>query len=82
MKNTDVVTDGGIKLIKCIKVGDSVYDIHNNKIKVINNIKSNKTNKFIKIQQHAFGNNIPNKDLFITSGHPVLINGIETQPTK
>lgn len=53
-----------------------VYDITNKKfISVKHNIIANPTNRFMVIKQNSLGENLPNQDLFITSGHRILYKG-------
>ena len=61
--------------IKDIKSGDMVVNYSGNLVPVLFNICSGETDKFVKISKNAIGTNKPNRDIYITKGHPVLTNG-------
>jgi hypothetical protein len=62
--------------------GDIVINSNGNQITVLKNISGTQTNKFIKISKNALSPKVPEDDLYITKGHPVLVDGIETPVEK
>lgn len=76
---TLIRTTNGIKPIEEIKENDIVFDKDENEVKVIYNIKYLPQTQFIKISKNALSNNLPENDLYIRKGHPVIINGEEVE---
>ena len=72
--NTSILTDKGNVKITDLKRGDLIKTLKGFKplAKLIKNIHV-KT-KFVKFPKNCFGDNIPNQDLHITTGHPVYFN--------
>jgi len=57
-----------------------VYSVNDQKFIPIKSIvTSGPYNRFMLIQKDALGKNQPNKDFYVTSGHNLMINGIETK---
>jgi len=57
-----------------------VYSISQNKfIPIKLNTITGPTNRFRLIKKDAFGENQPNQDFYITSGHTIMYNGIPTK---
>ena len=53
-----------------------VYDIKtSNFVNILYNIISGTTTRFVKIPKDIVAKNIPNKDIFITSGHDIIFEG-------
>jgi len=79
-----VDTDKGPVCIKDIssKLNYKVKDIHGNYIPLKYIIRTNKTNKFIRLSKNSIGNNIPDQDLYIKHNHPIFINNEEVLPIK
>lgn len=65
--------------LKDIKANDQVIDVNGHPIKVNCNISCGHFHKYIKISKDALGDNQPSQDLYITYGHPLLINGQEIE---
>lgn len=60
--------------------GTLVYDLTNKKfIPVLRNVITGPANRMMKIPKNSLGTNQPFEDFYITSGHPILINGIPTK---
>jgi hypothetical protein len=74
---TLVTTPNGKKMIKDVKKGDYVIDVHGNSVKVTFNIKSTASKKFVKIPSGSLSASCPDKDLLIRPDHPVLVDGKE-----
>ena len=69
------------KPISEIRSGDYVINHDGTPIRVVNNAKLHSKNEFFKISPNAYGQNLPNSELYITKQHPILLNGVETLPT-
>ncbi len=78
--DTLVKTVAGNKKISQIRKGNQIIDLHGNPLKVNFNIKCKKTYRFIKLPKHSLGRAQPSMDTYIVKGHPIQINGQETQP--
>jgi hypothetical protein len=72
-----VKTKRGDIMIKNVIHSDTVFKSDGSEIDVQYNIKFISTKKFVKINQNALGENIPNQDIFITGEHPISINNKE-----
>jgi hypothetical protein len=75
-----IETKIGIKKIKDVIMGDEVKSYNDEYIKVIYNIKSNKTALFYIIPKNSLGVDTPNEDFYIHGEHPIEYNGNETLP--
>ena len=81
--DTKVTTEKGIRSIKEIEAGDYVIDHEGKKVKVVYNIFfPTEVNEFVKITAGCLGNNLPEQDILIRKGHPILHNGREENPIK
>jgi len=49
---------------------------------VVNNIKFVPGKKFIHLQKNALSENVPDRDLYITGGHPILVDGKDIEAQK
>lgn len=79
-QDTIISTSNGMKKISDVKSGDMVFKQNGDLIEVLYNIKYTiKTNKFVKINKGALGDNLPTNDLFITEGHALLIDDREVE---
>ena len=65
-----VKTDQGDVKIEDIKPGHTI-----NGLKVVNLISRVYSDNLIKIKQGAFGENVPNKDTYVTLKHKLMYNG-------
>ena len=55
-----------------------VYSINEKKfIPILYNIVTGPTIRYMKIEKDAFGEDQPNEDFFITSGHKIILDGKE-----
>ena len=80
-EDTLIKANGKYIPIKDIRKGDIVESSDGKDVEVLNNIKLlNPTKNFIKISKNTFGVNIPFEDVYITKGHPILLNTKEVQP--
>jgi len=67
--------------IQDIKAGNFVLDYNNNPILVHYNIKYTASIEYILISKNALADGLPNNDLLIRHGHPIMLNGKETDPS-
>jgi hypothetical protein len=80
---TLIRTVDGNKTINSIKSGDYVYKPNGDLLRVEYNIKNLvPTKKFIKLSKGCLENNLPENDLYITAGHPIIINDEEIECQK
>lgn len=81
---TLISTKNGSVPISNIKSGDIVIKENGDELEVMYNIKYVvKTNKFVKISKGALdGASLPNNDLLMTSGHPLIVDGKEVEAGK
>ena len=72
--DTIILTNQGHIKITDLKRGDLIKTLNGYKplSKLLKNI--NIKNKFMEFPKNCFGENIPNQDLYITTGHPVYFN--------
>jgi hypothetical protein len=81
--DTLIQTIDGVKSISSIKSGDIVVKGNGETTQVLFNIKYYvPTKKFIKISRGAFGQDLPINDIFITEGHPLMIDEKEIECEK
>lgn len=79
--DTIVITERGHIPIKDVRKGNMVCTADNRLITVINNIISYPpTDTFIKVLKGAIADGVPNTDVLITEGHPIVIEGKEVLP--
>lgn len=82
--NVPVFKDGLIinKKISDIRSGDYVIKFDGTPIRVVNNAKLYDKSEYVEIKANSLGDNMPNTELYLTKGHPVLFNGKEVLPTN
>jgi len=79
LPNAKVKVDNsiGYKFIQNLCKNDIAFDINNNKIKILNNIRIKMNNSiktgFITIKKNSIGKYIPSSDLSLTWDHPILL---------
>lgn len=76
--DTTVMTPNGLIPIKSLKTGDKVIGFNGVPIKIEYNIKYIPTREYVKISKGALGSDLPSTDLLIRRGHPILLEGKET----
>ncbi|AUL79879.3 hypothetical protein QJ857_gp0280 [Tupanvirus soda lake] len=81
--HTRNIETGEVKDIEAKDVYSGVHEVYSiNKQKFVPvklNIVSGPTKSFRCIKKDALGENQPNKDFYVTSGHKIVINGIPTK---
>lgn len=71
-----VLVDSKYIPIKSVKTNDLVFDLHSKEyVPVLKNIVTEKARKFMLIAKDSIDTNVPNEDLYITTGHVVEISG-------
>jgi len=69
-----VETPNGLRNIEDLRQGDIVISENNEEIEIINNIRCTDGYKgYTQLMQGCFGNNLPNKDIYITDNHPIKL---------
>jgi len=79
-KNTITGSESEIKVKNLVSNIHQVYSVNDQKfIPVKYNMITGPVNHYMLIKKDALGENQPNEDFYITSGHKIVINGIETK---
>jgi len=81
-EDTLISTVEGDKKIKDVRSGDQVYTVDDQIVEVINNIKFTPGKKFIHFQKSSISPNVPDHDIYITGGHPILVDGKDVEAQK
>ena len=83
MEGTEVQTLDGIKLVENLVIGDRILTANGEYVAIrwigvqtVSTVFNGKTALPVKIAKDALGPSIPNKDLFVSQNHAVLIDDI------
>jgi len=77
-KNTETSIESEIEASSLNTNTREVYSVNDQKFVPIKSvITAGPYNRFMLIKKDALGENQPNKDFYVTSGHKLMINGVE-----
>lgn len=77
-----LLADGKLTELGDIKRDDLVVDFKGNSVRIVDNALFNSSNEFVFLAKGVIGKNLPQNDMYIRPGHPILYKGKEINVAK